>query len=190
MKYKIGVFGSAAGEEIEIKMKIAEDLGHELAKHNCIVINGACDGLPYKAAYTAAKEGADVWGYSPGIDLVSHMKISPTQDISMYKKLIYTPPAFPFVDDLMSSRKYRNIISTFNCDAGIIISGRWGTMNEFTNLYDMGKVIGVLTGSGGVADEIKNLMTRISKKTKAIVIFDSSPKALLEKIMNSLHKQE
>ena len=30
-------------------------------------------------------------------------------------------------------------------------------MNEFTNLYDMGKVIGVLTGTGGIADELELL---------------------------------
>ena len=65
----------------------------------------------------------------------------------------------------MARKKYRNVSSTANCDAGIIISGRWGTMNEFTNLYDMGKVIGILTETSGVADEIKNLSKKINKET-------------------------
>lgn len=116
MKYKIGVFGSAAGGEIEMNMKKAEELGHALVKHDCVVINGACD-------------------------------------------------------------------------AGIIISGRWGSMNEFTNLYDMGKVIGVLTGTGGIADELEYLMKKVTKKSKAVVIFDSSPDTLVEKIIKTLHKR-
>lgn len=59
---------------------------------------------------------------------------------------------------------YHNVLTTAACDAGIIIAGRWGSMNEFTNLYDMGKVIGVLTGTGGIADELPQLLKKISKK--------------------------
>ena len=71
-------------------------------------------------------------------------------------------------------------------DAGIIISGRWGTMNEFTNLHDMGKVIGVLTGTGGVADDLSSLSKKIHKPSKAVVIFDSSPEQLVKRILEEL----
>jgi len=35
----------------------------------------------------------------------------------------------------------------------MIISGGWGGLNEFTNLLYDGKPIGVLIGTGGVADD-------------------------------------
>ena len=59
-------------------------------------------------------------------------------------------------------------------------------MNEFTNLYDMGKVIGVLTGTGGIAEELVTLNQKITKKSAAKVIFNSSPEQLVQEILNEL----
>ena len=89
----------------------------------------------------------------------------------------------------MVRKKYRNVISTANCDAGIIISGRWGTMNEFTNLHDMGKVIGIFTSTGGIADDIFRLSKKIHKPSKAELIFDDSPKKLIGKIIKYFNDQ-
>lgn len=186
MKYKIGVFGSAV-EEGGKTTKIAQELGRELAKlKDAIIVNGACSGIPYEVVYEAHKNGAEIWGYSPAINLEGQKKFTPDCDLSVYKKIIFTPKDFEFSSNDQVARKYRNVISTANCDAGIIISGRWGTMNEFTNLYDMGKVVGVLTGTGGIADELPNLMKKISKKSKAVVLFDNSPEHLVKKVMKEL----
>ena len=55
-------------------------------------------------------------------------------------------------------------------------------MNEFTNMYDYGRKIGVLEGSGGISDNaIREFTKIITKKTGAEVIFDSDPVALVEK---------
>lgn len=186
MKYKIGIFGSAVDEEQALKK--AEELGKELSKYNIIVITGACDGIPYKVASTSAKLGSEVWGYSPATSLSEQKKIGHKQDICIYKKLFYIPKSYLLKENVQVCRKYRNVTSTATCVAGIIISGRWGTMNEFTNLYDMGKIIGVLTGTGGIADELEKLMQKITKKSKAMVIFDSSPKSLVKKIINLINK--
>ena len=78
------------------------------------------------------------------------------------------------------------MISTANCDAGIIISGRWGTMNEFTNLFDMGKAIGVLTGTGGVADELPAFCKKITKHNRSKVIFNDEPEKLVELVIKEL----
>jgi predicted Rossmann-fold nucleotide-binding protein len=186
-KYKIGVFGSAVDvESVNVK---AQELGEILGdyKDQVIVVNGAAAGLPYKIAYAASKKGAEVWGFSPAPNLEGQMNIYPeNHDHSIYSKLFYVPEKYEFISDIAVTRKYRNVTSTATCDAGIIISGRWGTMNEFTNLYDMGKVIGVLTGTGGVADEIEGLMKKISKQSKAVVIFNSDPRKLINGIFERL----
>lgn len=186
MKYKIGIFGSALNEEKALLK--AEALGKELSKNNVILITGVADGIPYKVAYTAFKSGTEIWGFAPTYNLKELKKTIVQQNLNIYKKLFYIPKEYPFIHNLNVCRKYRNVTSTATCDAGVIISGRWGTMNEFTNLFDMGKVIGVLTGTDGIADEIKYLMTKISKKTKAKVIISDSPKELVDKVIYELKK--
>lgn len=185
-KYKIGVFGSSAGDLDKIIPK-AHELGEELSKQNIIIITGACAGLPFEVASTAYKNGTEIWGYSQAVDL-KNQNILVTTDNTIYKKLIYIPQSYEFATDFLITRKYRNVSSTANCDAGIIISGRWGTLNEFTNLYDMGKVIGVLTGTGGIADELENLNKKIHKPGKAKVIFNNDPKNLVKQILAELDK--
>lgn len=197
MKYKIGVFGSAVEEHPDAILK-AKELGLELAASNAIVITGSYTGMPYIAAYEAAKNGGDVWGFSPTVDKASQKELYKNDDITIYSKIFYIPKNYRelfFVSnkdtsfpDHFARQKYRNVVSTANCDAGIIIAGRWGTLNEFTNLKDMGKIIGILTGTGGIADEIENLAKKINKPNKAIVLFNNSPKKLIRDILHELDK--
>ncbi|MBI2028556.1 MAG: hypothetical protein HYT07_03000 [Candidatus Levybacteria bacterium] len=187
MNYKIGIFGSSAVEIEANSEKKAIELGRALSNHKVTLITGACSGLPYLTARYGSKNGNPVWGYSPKLDLQGQRKFTPKDDLSIYKKLVYIPKEFEFSEDEQVCKKYRNVISTANCDCGIIISGRWGTMNEFTNLYDMGKVIGVLTGTGGVADELEGLSKKIQKKSKAKIILDDSPPGLVGQIIKELN---
>lgn len=188
-KFKIGVFGSAGGEEeIEKASPKAETIGEVLGKSDSVVITGACAGLPYVAAVAAKKNGAEVWGFSPALNFSQQEAMTPGDDNSIYNKLVYVPEDFEFKDDDLVCRKYRNVISTATCDAGIIIAGRWGTMHEFCSLFDFGKVIGVLTGTGGIADEMPELTKKISKESKARVIFESKPEKLAQLVIAELQK--
>lgn len=189
MKYKIGVYGSNPDNVDDLDKSViekAKKIGEALGKRGVLVITGGCSGLPYSAAEEAFKNGSEVWGYASEKDAAGLQKAHGSDDTSIYKKVFYISSDFPFADDLNVCRKYRNVISTANSDAGIIIAGRWGTLNEFTNLFDMGKVIGILAGSGGIADEIENLSKKISKKSKAKIVFSSNPKELVEKVIAEL----
>ncbi len=186
--YKIGIFGSDERSEGDPLLdrqgnvyKFAKEFGEELSKLKATIITGACSGIPYSVAYEAHRHGCDVIGYSPEPDINGQKLFTPKDDLTIYKEIKFTPKSFEFASNRQVCKKYRNVISTANCDAGIIISGRWGTMNEFTNLYDMGKVIGVLIGTGGIADELPSLSKKINKKSRAKVLFDSSPKILIQK---------
>ena len=200
MKYKIGVFGSAVNES-EQKIESAKKLGRILADKNVIVVTGACAGMPDIVAQEAAKENKniEIWGFAP-VDTEEELKdLYIENDFSIYKRLFYIPQNFRklfFIEDGVeftvqkpSLQKYRNVISTANCDGAIIVSGRWGTMNEFTNLHDMGKVIGVLTGTGGIADELPNLMKKINKPSKAKIIFNDKPEELVKQVLEELGKR-
>jgi predicted Rossmann-fold nucleotide-binding protein len=187
MKYKIGVYGSAAGDYTTF-IPLAEKIGLALGEHagSVIVITGACPGLPYAAAKIAAGKGVEVWGFSSSLDETAQRQEYKDDDLSIYKKVVYVPADFPFADNERACKKYRNVISTANCDAAIIISGRWGSLNEFTNLIDMHKTVGLLTGTGGVADEIAALPRKISKPGQGEILFDNDPQTLVEKILLTL----
>jgi predicted Rossmann-fold nucleotide-binding protein len=172
--------------ETAVVQEKAAELGRELAKLNCILVTGACDGVPLMVARAARLAGADVWGFSPSLNLDRHKSETPDDDPSVYTKLIYTPSNFPFSNDITICRKFRNVISTAHTDAGIVISGRWGTLNEFTCLHEMEKIIGILTGTGGISDELPQLVRQINKPSKAQMLFDDDPSSLVKRIFSSL----
>ena len=188
MKKKIGIFGSAFSEDATVATK-ARELGQVLADNDVTLITGASTGLPYEVALSAfQKNKTEVWGFSPAKNYEEQILTTRGDDNSIYLKLFYVPADFEFADDINVARKYRNVMSTATCDAGIIISGRWGTLNEFTNLYDMGKVVGVLTGTGGVADTLSGLNDLIHKPGKAVVLFDDSPLALVRRVLKECER--
>ncbi len=182
MKPKIGVMGSAVergtgGKITATAKKLSYDIGKEIAKHNCILVNGACQGIPYEASVGAKNHDGFVIGISPAGTLEEHINRYkfPTK---CYDVIIFTGFGF----------KGRNVVNVTNCDAVIIISGRVGTLNEFTIAYDEGQIIGVLLGSGGIADHIKSIIKIMNKKTGASVIFDKDPRNLVKRLLGEISR--
>ncbi|MDO8524671.1 MAG: hypothetical protein Q7R99_03510 [bacterium] len=88
-------------------------------------------------------------------------------------------------------KEVQDLICTRTCDVGIFIAGRFGTLNEFTLMYDEGedKVIGLLEGSGGFVDSIIIPSIRTAEKpSKAEIVIDSDPEDLVRRIFESLNK--
>ncbi len=195
MKLKIGVYGSNRVES-EAAVQAARALGVELARQGMIVITGACSGMPYAAAQTARQHGAEVWGFTPALTEEEHRRAFPNDDHSIYNRLFYVPAQYRqlfFVSQPVSPDqdwgmrlKYRNVISTIQADAGIIITGGWGSLNEFTNLIYEGKPAGVLTGTGGLADELPRWLPRLRKKSASQVFFSSQPAELVASLKRVL----
>jgi uncharacterized protein (TIGR00725 family) len=82
--------------------------------------------------------------------------------------------------------KGRNVINVRSADIVLILGGATGTLNEFTIAYDEGKIIGVLEGSGGVADHIREIIKACNKPTLGTVFFDSDPGKLIESCLGAL----
>jgi predicted Rossmann-fold nucleotide-binding protein len=189
MTYKIGIFGSAVEKSEKVNFKCRE-LALNLVKHDPILITGASEGASQMVLTEAHRLGIrEIWGFSDAYNEQELNERMPNVNIQLYSKIIYIPSNF-VLSDPMARKKYRNVLSTANCDAGIIISGRWGTMNEFSNLYDMAKVIGVITETGGIADELESLCRKIYKKTHAEIIFSPTAKELVDGIYQLLKKRK
>lgn len=174
----IGVYGSATAER-EDAIEGARIIGRELALAGCTVITGACSGLPYLAAEAAARHGGRVHGFSPTHDIEEQRAFTPEDDLSVYSRLEFLPRAEPFLGELVVRKKYRNVRSTAACDGAILIQGRWGTLHEATSLVDFGAVIGVLEGTGEIADLFTELASRLGLDGGALLIRSSSPEELV-----------
>ena len=85
--------------------------------------------------------------------------------------------------------KGRNVVLVRSCDIVLFIAGSMGSLNEFTIAHDEGKVIGCLTGTGGVADEVDYLLKKFSKDTGARVFQNEDPDKLIEGCLTELQKR-
>ena len=183
MKLKIGVMGSALEKKTGKIPKKAQDLAFEvgkaIAEHNCILINGACGGIPQAAAKGACSSDGMVIGVSPAENLHEHLHTYkfPTKEFDI---IFFTGFGF----------KGRNVVNVSNCDAVIVVSGSMGTLNEFSIAYDEGMIIGIMEGSGGFADISKFLIKKIKKKTGAKVFYDKNPHKLVSKIIKEVGKRQ
>lgn len=172
MKYKFVVSGAAeTGLCAPDAHKKAEELGREMVRQNGIVITGATTGMPYWSAKGAKEEGGISVGISPAASLASHVKSYhlPTDyfDFIMYTGFDYSG---------------RNLLLTKMADAIVVVCGRIGTLNEFTIAFEDKKPVGILTETGGVADEIHELLEK-AKRGYGKVIFDSDPAKLVSRLI-------
>ncbi|MDD4661840.1 MAG: hypothetical protein PHG24_00985 [Candidatus Pacebacteria bacterium] len=179
-RYDIAVSGSS-------NMKVctkgtrekAFELGKELAKNKCIVISGATDGIPFVVSCGNREAGGFNLGFSPAISKSEHVK-SYKLPLDPYDVIVYTGEDYAG----------RDVVMTKASEAVIIISGETGTMHEFLTAFETGKVIGVLEGSGGIADGAKKFLEGIRKKPKASIFFSDNPKKLVKEIVLELKKKE
>jgi len=147
-------------------------LGQEIARRRCVLITGACPGLPHEAVKGAKSEGGIVVGVSPALNFEEHA-IKYRSPFTGYDAIIYTGSG-------LMGREIENIRS---CDMVVLAGGRSGTLGEFAIAYDEAKVIGVLTGTGGIADKIETLVSFINKDTGAELVYSDDPVGLLDGLM-------
>lgn len=172
LSLKIGVMGGASGTFDKLHMDKAHQLGNAIATHGCVTITGACPGLPLAAACGAKQKDGLVIGISPGLSLDEHL----------YK---YKSPA-EFHDVLIftgSGLMGREIVNIRSSDIVVIIGGRSGTLGELAIAYDEGKLIGVLTGTGGISDLIPGILEACAKDTGSFVVYDADPQVLVERLL-------
>jgi len=173
LKLKIGVIGSGddLGKGLSEK---SEEIGREIARLNCILLSGAGSGLPYDASKSAKLAGGLVIGISPAANLEEHLE-KYKFPVEFFDALVFTGFGL----------KGRNVPFVRTCDGIVLISGGIGTLNEFTIAYDEGKVVGILEGSGGISESIKEIVGNTGKKGGKI-IYDSEPCSLVTKLVESI----
>jgi hypothetical protein len=69
----------------------------------------------------------------------------------------------------------------------LFVAGAMGSLNEFTVAHDEGKIIGCLTGTGGVADESEYLLQKFGKRVSTARVFQNEdPEKLLDDCIGAI----
>ena len=173
VQIRIGVMGSAGGDVPPSTAEHCRRLGRVIAERGCCLLTGACPGLPHEAVLGAKEARGHVVGISPASTLKEHVDVhqSPYRE---YDVLILTGMG------LMG----RELINIHSSDIVIVVGGRSGTLGEFAIAYEDGKLIGVLSGTGGITTALPELEASLeTKKTGAEVMYDDDPTKLVDRLL-------
>lgn len=181
MKYQICVSGAAAGETTEVSHHLAFDLGVAIAKSAKTLTTGATVGLPWsaaKGAFSVKKRKSVSIGFSPARSFREHVTV-------------YRLPTVEFDYINFTGLDYvgRDVHLVRSSDAVITVGGRMGSLHEFTTALEAQKVVGVLLGSGGLADYIPELISRIESPGAKDIIYDTNPERLVKKVIKALDEK-
>jgi hypothetical protein len=129
------VAGSSEEHCTEKALRLAYEVGREIAKHGAVLITGGLGGVMEASSRGAKEEGGLVIGIIPHEDAYHANKHC---DVVVATGIGWA----------------RNFVTAYTADAIIIVGGGAGTAIEAMVAYFKGKPIIALKGSGGYADEI------------------------------------
>ncbi len=179
MNIAVGVMGSAGdGSPAGAKEALVEKAGamaKAIAAREVVLLTGATTGIVYIVGKTAHDAGTFHVGISPASDRREHVE-KYELPVDACDLIVYTGFGL----------KGRNVVLVRSCEIVLFIAGAMGSLNEFTIAHDEGKVIGCLTGTGGVADEVNYLIKKFSKETGAHVLQNNDPMKLLDACFSTL----
>jgi len=153
-------------------LNIAKELGREIARQGAILSTGATSGFPnFAAKGYKESNGFFSLGLSPAADSSEHtnLYLLPLESCDV---TIFTGFGFPV----------RDIMLVKSSDAVVVGCGRIGTLHEFTVAWESNIPIGILEGPWPTDEVIRDII-RNSARTNIKVIFDSSPKKLIIRLI-------
>lgn len=178
--FKVAVLGSASTSEASSDWEKAVKIGAAVADRGGGPLTGACPGFPSAAVLGANASNGWTVGISPAINREEH-------------GLAYGYPLESRVIVFTGmGTKGRNVILIRSADACVFIGGGMGTLNEFTIACDdLGPncAIGILTRTGGFSDEFLRLVSLSGKSPRALLIAESAPGILVEKLFKHITRE-
>ena len=185
------VFGVMGGAGTDTPAKVdgmLVELGGQIARGGHVVLTGAAPGLPDHAVRGARSEGGLTVGISSYRTLDKHVEAGNPTNFDVLQ-LTSLPPSLRGQD--RPNFMGREIDNIERSDVIVIAGGRFGTLGELAIALEERRPVGVLTGSGGVAEIVKDVVrasTRAGKPPGAPVIYDSNPQRLVQRLVKA--KQE
>ena len=179
LKFKLAVSGAAeTGHCAPDALEKTKELGRQIVAHNAVLVTGATTGAPLWAAIGAKEVDGFVIGISPAETEKEHVERYELP-IDYHDVILYTGTGY----------SGRNLLLTRSADAVLVTCGRIGTLNEFTIAFEDSKPIGVLTETGGIADELEGILNK-AHRGKGKTVFDSDPKQLIERVLELVRQDK
>lgn len=179
LKFKICVSGAAETTHCASDaLDKTKALGAAIIKRGAVLVTGATTGAPLWAAIGAKEAGGFVIGISPASSEVEHVK-KYRLPVDYHDIIIYTGFGY----------SGRNLLLTRASDAIITTCGRMGTLNEFTIAFEDEKPQGVLEGTGGLADDIDDIIKR-AHRGSGYVVYDTDPDRLIDKVIALINERK
>jgi uncharacterized protein (TIGR00725 family) len=175
IRYSICVSGAASGETVKTSANLASQIGAAVARSGHVLTTGATVGLPYHAAIGAKEAGGMSIGFSPAVSLREHLR-----------KYRLPSKCYDFINFTGLHYVGRDLYLVQSSDAVITVGGRFGSLHEFTSALEAHKPCGILTGSGGTADQIPKLIEALEPPDASLVVYDDDPEKLVNKIVSIL----
>ena len=169
---KITICGASLPPFDKSVLKRAYEIGKEIAVNNHTLRFGGCWGYPYEVAKGAFENNGEVIAVSPAKNKEEHIN-DYKFPIQNFTEIYYTGLGIPG----------RNLPLVIESDAIILVSGQIGTLNEFTIAFHHKKPIGILEGSGGITNivkEIAKICDKVGEKDK--IVYGREPRALVKKL--------
>jgi uncharacterized protein (TIGR00725 family) len=141
-------------------------------------VTSGCPGLPLEAERGAKSVGGFVLGISPGLSEDKHVG-KYASPIDYHDFLVFTG----------SGLMGREVVNIRSSDIVVIVGGSSGTLGELAIAYDEGKLIGVLTRTGGISDMAEEILDACKKPTGARVIYDVDPENLVNELLKAHHAE-
>jgi len=175
---KIGVSGAAQTGSCGLDAyEKAKEVGREIAKHGAIITTGATTGFPMYAAMGAKDERGFSIGFSPAATEREHVETYKLP-LDFMDVIVYTGFGY----------SGRDLLLVRSSDAMVIGCGRIGTLNEFAVAFEDRRPVGILEGSWQT-DQILQLIIEEAHRPNQKVIFDSDPKAMVERLIEMVTKE-
>lgn len=187
----VAVIGGSAGTQSKEVVVLAQLLGGALARRNINVVTGAGPGLPAVVAYAAKENGGKVFGVSPSeqapFTFAQIAGVDP-ELLSLYgesaKRAALAKDPYDYVTYTGLGDAGRSVALVRGVDAVISLGGGPGTFHEVAIANKDGKIVGVLEGTGGITDRLRELepLLRGSAALTAEFVYSRDPIKLAEKV--------
>ena len=173
---KIAIFSSWLPEVNEHNQELAMKIAEYLAEQDITVVTGGCSGIPATIIEAARNKGAQTIGYFP------HKSKEEYHD-RQHEKNVHALDYYSIVH-FISGFTARSLEMIKNVDAAIVLNGRIGTLSEFGIAIEEGLPLAVIEGTGGITDELRNLVKVAQKEfPNNEVIFEKDYKIAVDKLI-------
>lgn len=153
----------------ENKEKAIEIIKHLHRMGSVEILTGGSLGLPGFIVEKAKDLEMKTICYSPDENTASHRKRFDNQDVKYF-------------DEVNHHKGFtlRSLIMLQDADAVLVLNGRMGTLSEFTIALEEGKRVGVVTNTGGIADDLEHIIKLSNKDFSGKVFFNENPKKVID----------